>query len=143
MSDDTRTATCFCGAVEIDVQGAPLVQGYCHCTSCRRWTAQPFLAYALWPADKVQVTKGEETLGASRRNDNITQHFCTLCGGHMMATSSASGTADVFPMSIRDFDFEPAAHVYYSERAIDMDDGLPKFRDMPAAAGGSGEMMEG
>jgi hypothetical protein len=58
-----------------------------------------------------------------------------------MAVSSAAGYTDVFPMIIADFEFEPASHVNYAERVIDIRDSLPKFRDMPENAGGSGEMM--
>ena len=58
-----------------------------------------------------------------------------------MAVSSAAGVTDVFPMIIKDFDFQPASHVNYAERVIDMRDGLPKFRDMPEIAGGSGKMV--
>ncbi len=28
---DTHTGACFCGAVEIEVTGAPEAMGYCHC----------------------------------------------------------------------------------------------------------------
>jgi hypothetical protein len=137
-----KSASCFCGAVNVEVEGDPRVQGYCHCTSCRRWTAQPFLAYALWPSSMVRIAKGEASLGQAARNENLTHHFCKACGGSVMAVSSAAGFTDVFPMIIKDFEFQPASHVNYAERVIDMRDGLPKFRDMPATAGGSGEMVD-
>lgn len=136
-----KTASCFCGAVAVEVEGDPLVQGYCHCTSCRRWTAQPFIAYALWPSPMVRVAKGASRLASAARNENLTVHFCKNCGGNIMAVSSTGGVSDVFPMIIKGFDFQPTSHVNYAERVIDMRDGLPKYRDMPDTAGGSGEMM--
>ena len=30
--------TCFCGAIEVTVNGAPAAMGYCHCDSCRHWS---------------------------------------------------------------------------------------------------------
>src|SRR5258708_7938208 len=39
---------CFCGAVEIEVQGNPEAMGYCHCSSCRSWSASPVNAFTLW-----------------------------------------------------------------------------------------------
>ena len=39
---------CFCGAVEIEVTGAPEVMGYCHCRSCRSWSGGPVNAFMLW-----------------------------------------------------------------------------------------------
>jgi hypothetical protein len=32
---------CFCGAVQFSVSGEPAAMGYCHCDSCRRWSAAP------------------------------------------------------------------------------------------------------
>ncbi|TIT80354.1 MAG: hypothetical protein E5W56_10400 [Mesorhizobium sp.] len=32
---------CFCGAVEIEVHGSAEAMGYCHCSSCRSWSALP------------------------------------------------------------------------------------------------------
>lgn len=136
-----RSASCFCGAVELSLEGEPVVQGYCHCDSCRRWTAQPFIAYSLWPTPHVHVTKGEDVLGAAPRNDNITNRFCTRCGGNVMSESSFAGLTDVFPAIITGFAFEPSGHVNYAERMVDVRDGLPKFKDMPEPAGGSGEMI--
>ncbi|MFK7881041.1 GFA family protein [Roseobacter sp.] len=138
---ENRTSSCFCGAVEISVAGDPVTQGYCHCTSCGAWTAQPVLAYALWPTEKVTFVKGETSLGTGRRNHDMTMRFCTQCGGNVMAVSAYAGLTDVFPMRIEGFDFQPSYHVNYAERAIDMRDGLPKFSDMPEPADGSGEVM--
>ena len=138
---DIKSLSCFCGAVHASVEGDPVTQGYCHCTSCRRWTAQPVTAYALWPTPLVTVTKGQDRIGIAKRNDALSMHFCLDCGGNLMAVSAGSGLTDVYPMLIEEFSFAPQCHVNYAERAIDLPDGLPKFRDMPEQAGGSGEMM--
>jgi hypothetical protein len=37
--------------------------------------------------------------------------------------------------------FAPAVHLNYAEAVLPMKDGLPKLRDFPAAAGGSGETV--
>ena len=136
-----RAVSCFCGSVEVSVEGDPVTQGYCHCNSCRAWTAQPVTAYALWLAPLVKVTKGEASFASANRNDTLKMWFCRDCGGNVMAVSSATGLTDVYPMLIKEFTFTPVSHVNYAERAVDMPDGLPKFRDMPEQAGGSGEMM--
>ena len=52
--------SCFCGAVEIEVTGAPDVMGYCHCQSCRSWSGGPVNAFSLWKPDAVRVTSGAE-----------------------------------------------------------------------------------
>ncbi|MEE4187285.1 MAG: GFA family protein [Roseobacter sp.] len=138
---ETTQGSCFCGAVQVQVAGPALLQGYCHCTSCRRWSVQPFIAYAMWPSDQVSIIAGQDSLAHIARNDDLTMHFCSACGGHIMAVSAKAGLTDVFPMQLQDFDFTPAIHVNYGERVVDLPDGLPKFRDMPARAGGSDEMI--
>ena len=54
---------CFCGAVELEATGAPEAMGYCHCGSCRSWSAGPVNAFTLWKADAVKVTAGAEHIG--------------------------------------------------------------------------------
>ena len=51
------------------------------------------------------------------------------------------GLIDVPAAVIRDFMFEPGFHVHYQESVHPMRDGLPKFKDLPEAAGGSGEKL--
>src|SRR5262249_54376312 len=53
---------CFCGAVEIAVTGEPVGMGYCHCSSCRSWSASPVNGFTLWPREAVTVTKGEKNV---------------------------------------------------------------------------------
>ncbi len=43
----SHTGTCFCGAVEVTVTGEPAAMGYCHCDSCRQWSAGPVNAFSL------------------------------------------------------------------------------------------------
>ena len=55
---DTHAGTCFCGAVGIEVTGTPEAMGYCHCESCRAWSAGPVNTFTLWKPENVRVTKG-------------------------------------------------------------------------------------
>ena len=45
MSENTYNGSCFCGAVQLTVSGAPAAMGYCHCESCRHWSAGPVNAF--------------------------------------------------------------------------------------------------
>lgn len=140
MSDVYKGA-CFCGAVRLEVSGAPGLQGYCHCDDCRSWSGTPVTAYCLWPAAAVKVTAGAEHLATYSRDGKTIRQHCAKCGGAVMTETEAFGMIDVYPPVTPDFPFAPAAHIYYGMRMIDMPDGLPKFRDMPERAGGSGEMI--
>jgi hypothetical protein len=132
---------CFCGAVEIAVEGAPEAMGYCHCESCRSWSAGPVNAYSLWKPDAVKITKGRDQVGMLAKTPAVERQFCTTCGGHIMANHPPLGLVDVFYGTIPTLDFKPAVHVNYQETVLPLKDGLPKFKDFPKEFGGSGEMI--
>jgi hypothetical protein len=58
---------CFCGAVELEVTGAPEAMGYCHCSSCRSWSGGPVNAFSLWKPGAVKVTKGEDRVSTFQK----------------------------------------------------------------------------
>src|SRR5436190_16811171 len=93
---DIQTGTCFCGAVEIQVTGKPEAMGYCHCASCRSWSASPVNAFTLWQPQNVTVTKGQELIGHYQKTPVSDRQFCTRCGGHVMSQHPTLGLTDVF-----------------------------------------------
>lgn len=137
----SHAGTCHCGAVAIEVAGEPLEMGYCHCRSCRTHSGAPFVAFALWPADAVTVTQGTELLGRFRKGGMSARRFCMRCGGTVMAELPDAGLTDVYPMLLPTLPFVPSVHLNYAEAILPMRDGLPKLRDFPAEAGGSGETV--
>ena len=58
--EETRnySGSCFCGTVQFTISGEPAPMGYCHCDSCRRWSAAPVNAFTLWKPDAVRITRG-------------------------------------------------------------------------------------
>jgi len=134
----THTARCFCGAVELALDGAPEAMGYCHCDSCRRWSAGPVNAFSLWPKDAVRVVEGESQLGRYAKTPASVRRWCTRCGGHVLTEHPAWGLVDVYAALIDQFDFVPGVHVHYQESVLPMRDGVTKLRDLPQAMGGSG-----
>jgi hypothetical protein len=136
-----NTGACFCGAVEIEVTGAPEAMGYCHCASCRSWSAGPVNAFTLWKPDNVKVTKGADLVGHFRKTDNSDRQFCTRCGGHLMTDHPPFGLTDVYAATIPSVAFKPGVHVNYAETVLPMKDGLPKLKDFPKELGGSGEAV--
>ena len=135
---ETHRGTCFCGAVEIEVTGAPAGMGYCHCRSCRSWSAGPVNAFTLWKPENVKVTKGAGFLGKFAKTEKSQRQFCTKCGGHLMTVHPTFGLTDVYAATIPTLAFAPGLHVNYAETVLPMKDGLPKMKDFPAELGGSG-----
>ena len=142
MSENkTYTGSCFCGAVQIAATGEPVLMGYCHCDSCRHWSAGPVNAFTLWNPGAVKVTKGEGNVGTFNKTPNSFRKWCKTCGGHVLTEHPAMGLTDVYAAVIPGLPFKPAIHVNYQETVLHMEDGLPKFKDLPKEAGGSGETM--
>lgn len=147
QSDHYR-GRCFCGAVEFSLHGEPEIMAYCHCNSCRTWSAGPVNALTLWQPERFKVTKGAENLGeydktAAKENQAgfSNRKWCKVCGGHVYIDHPPAGLVDIPAVLIDDFNFQPAFHVHYQESVHQMQDGLPKFKDLPEPAGGSGEEM--
>lgn len=136
-----HTGNCFCGAVEIEVRGAPEAMGYCHCRSCRSWSGGPVNAFSLWKPEAVRFTKGREHVATYTKTPLSDRQYCRKCGGHLMTNHPALGMIDVFAATIPTLAFAPAVHVNYAETVLPMRDGLPKLKDFPAEFGGSGEMV--
>jgi hypothetical protein len=136
-----HTGSCFCGAVQIEVSGEPEAMGYCHCASCRSWSAAPVNAFSLWKPEAVKVTAGAEFMGMYRKTPMSERQYCTQCGGHLMTFHPPFGLIDVYTATIPSLKFKPGVHVNYAQTVLPMRDGLPKFRDFPAEMGGSGQML--
>lgn len=132
---------CFCGAVELETRGEPAGMGYCHCSSCREWSAAPVNAFSLWPMDAVRIVKGSDDLASFQRSENSIRRWCRACGGHVMTEHPGWGLTDVYAAVIPALAFRPMLHVNYQETVLPMKDGLPKQRDFPPEFGGTGELV--
>lgn len=137
----TYQGNCFCGTVKFEVSGSPEAMGYCHCESCRHWSAGPVNAFSLWKPESVVITSGADQIGTFAKTDNSHRKWCKRCGGHLMTDHPHAGLVDVYAAMLPELVFRPALHIYYAESVLSIRDGLPKIRDLPSEMGGSGETM--
>ena len=139
----TYSGKCFCGAVEIQVDGEPSVMAICHCKVCRAWSAGPVNGAALWEPNKVTIIFGEEHLDSYAQNVGHDRTWCKKCGGHIYTDHSDSlGVIDVYASILEDFNFKPTMHLNYESTIMEIPDNLPKFKDFPKELGGSGELIK-
>jgi hypothetical protein len=76
----TRTASCSCGQLRIDVHGEPLGVGVCHCLACQRRTGSVFAALAGFaPPYQVSGT-ATEFVRTGDRGSRFRFRFCPVCG---------------------------------------------------------------
>ncbi|NNJ97482.1 MAG: GFA family protein [Gammaproteobacteria bacterium] len=141
-------ASCFCGDVKLSLRGEPEAMAYCHCDSCRRWSAGQVNAFTLWKPENISITSGRDKIAGFNGNpgsehDSEVSHrkWCKTCGGHIFTEHPDMGVTDVPAVVISGLMFKPGFHVHYQESVHHIVDGLPKFRDLPKEAGGSGQEM--
>ena len=140
-NEKSYRGSCFCGTVQITVTGEPVAMGYCHCDSCRRWSAGPVNAFTLWKPDAVQVTHGADSIGTYNKTARSYRKWCKSCGGHLLTEHPTLGVTDVYAATIPDFPYQAGVHVNYQETVLRMRDGLPKQKDVPREMGGSGAVV--
>jgi hypothetical protein len=139
MNDDkSYKGSCFCGAVKFEVSGQPAAMGYCHCESCRQWSAGPINAFSLWPEPALKVTQGAEHVGTYNKTPASFRKWCKQCGGHLFTNHPGWGLVDIYVALLPQLTFAPAIHVHYQESVLHIHDGKPKMKDLPKEMGGSG-----
>src|SRR6188508_1694881 len=118
MTEKTYQGSCFCGAVELRVTGAPEAMGYCHCESCRKWSAGPINGFTLWKPSAVKIVKGAEQVASYNKTPRSGRHWCKACGGHLFTQHPHWELTDVYAATIPDFPFAPGVHVNYQETVL-------------------------
>jgi hypothetical protein len=141
MNDNTYKGACFCGAVQFTVTGEPAAMGYCHCDSCRKWSAGPVNAFTLWKPQALRITRGGDNIASFAKTPRSHRKWCKVCGGHLFTDHPQWSLVDVYAAVIPDFPYKPGVHVNYQESRLPLRDGLPKLQDLPKEMGGSGAVL--
>src|SRR3989338_7281042 len=124
MEEKKYEGKCFCGKIKIEVNGTPSGEGYCHCASCRSWSAGHINAFVLWKEDQVKVLAGQDALGTFHKTESSHRQWCKTCGGHVMTRHPQWKLVDVYAATIPAFPFTPKVHVFYEETVLPIKDGL-------------------
>jgi hypothetical protein len=124
--------------VQFTVTGEPAAMGYCHCESCRTWSAGPVNAFTLWKPEALKITKGANNIGKYNKTPRSGRQWCKSCGGHLFTEHPHWNLVDVYAAVIPDFPYKAGVHVNYQETRLPIKDGLSKMKDLPAEMGGSG-----
>jgi hypothetical protein len=141
MVNTALTGRCFCGEVQFEVTGQPAAMGYCHCESCRTWSAGPVNAFSLWNPENLRITRGAQSIAGYAKTPQSNRKWCSKCGGHLFTDHPHWKLVDIYAALLPQLEFEPGVHVHYQETVLPMRDGKPKFKDIPAEMGGSGTLL--
>lgn len=76
-----RTASCRCGECVVEVQGEPLFNLVCHCSSCKRRTGGPCGWTATFRQDQILARLGAfKTYVSNGTAGQVANSFCSACG---------------------------------------------------------------
>jgi len=113
-----RMASCSCGQLRIEVEGAPLGVGVCHCFECQRRTGSVFAALASFAAPFKVTGRATEYVRAGDQGARFRFRFCPTCGTTVFHTEEGSdGSVSVAVGAFADPTFPaPQVSVYDCRR---------------------------
>lgn len=76
----TRAARCCCGDCTIAVEGEPVLNAICNCSSCKCRTGSAFGWSVYFPDDKVIAKAGALNVYAKDGDAGYNRFFCARCG---------------------------------------------------------------
>jgi hypothetical protein len=82
----SRTASCSCGQLRIEVQGEPRGVGVCHCLACQRRTGSVFAALASFAAPYKVSGVATEYVRIGDQGAKFRFRFCPVCGTTLFHT---------------------------------------------------------
>ena len=109
-NENTHAGSCFCGEVQFEISGQPAAMGYCHCESCRHWSAGPVNAFTLWKPEALRVTSGAASIGTYKKTPVSYRKWCRQCGGHLFTDHPTLGLVDIYAALLPRLQFEPGVH---------------------------------
>ena len=131
----TRTASCSCGQLAIDVHGEPLGVGLCHCLACQRRTGSVFAALAAFAQPFEVRGAATEYTRTGDQGARFTFRFCPVCGTTVFHTEEGNArSVSVAVGAFADPSFAaPEVSVYDCRRHawVTLPDGVIAFEKDP------------
>ncbi len=114
----SRTASCCCGQLRIEVQGEPRGVGVCHCLACQQRTGSVFAALASFAAPYKVIGKATEYVRTGDQGARFRFRFCPVCGTSLFHTEEGyDGSVSVAVGAFADPEFPaPTVSVYDCRR---------------------------
>ena len=91
----TRTASCSCGQLRIEVHGETLGVGVCHCFACQRRTGSVFATLAAFGEPYTVIGRATEYVRAGDQGSRFRFRFCPVCGTNLFHTEEGREGAGV------------------------------------------------
>ena len=115
---NSRTASCYCGQLRIEVHGEPLGVGVCHCLACQQRTGSVFAALAGFAAPYEVFGKATEFVRVGDHGSRFRFRFCPVCGSTVFHTEEGreDTSVSVAVGAFADPGFPPPEDSVYNHR---------------------------
>ncbi|PHH86763.1 hypothetical protein CDD83_9793 [Cordyceps sp. RAO-2017] len=136
--DKKLRGACHCGSVVYWLsRDKPLASKFCHCADCRALHGAPFQWAAIFHKADMTFETGLDGLRFYQSATSRAQHHlpcklrCSHCGTPIM--DEGRNMVLLFPTLLsldteqQRRDFRAQCHIFYSQRVVDLPDGLPKW----------------
>jgi len=126
----SATGGCLCGTIRYEAFGPGNHATLCHCSSCRRASGAPLVAWVTFGRTDFRFTTSPPTSFES--STGVTRTFCPKCGSPL--TYARDDLADEIDVTLATLDhpetMPPADHTWDDERLpwLESGDSLPRFR---------------
>ena len=134
----TIEVQCRCGAIGLKITGEPVAQIYCHCDDCRAAHGAAYVASSIYPAQSVQVDRGQPTPIVVKATQRMR---CVTCGTHLFSEITNVGLRSVNAFLLPKGEFNPQLHVQCQHAVLPVVDNLPHYKSFPASLGGAEEFV--
>ncbi|MFP2924991.1 GFA family protein [Pyxidicoccus sp. 3LG] len=134
----TTTIQCLCGAVKLELTGAPVAQLFCHCDDCQRVHGAAYLPAVMYRVQQTRVVTGQPGIW---RLKTTTRATCRECGTRLFAEPQGLGIRSITAMLLPKGMFQPTFHMQCQHALMPVRDDLPHYKGYPAMFGGSDEQM--
>lgn len=113
----SKTASCYCGQLRIEVQGELLGVGICHCLACQQRTGSVFAALAGFRAPYTVTGNATEFVRTGDHGSQFRFRFCPVCGSNVFHTEEGvEGRVSVAVGAFADPTFPPPEDSVYESR---------------------------
>jgi hypothetical protein len=130
---------CLCGEIVVRLSGEPIAQVYCHCDDCQAAHGAAYVATMAYPAAAVEIVKGQPVALTIKA---VPRMRCANCGTLLFTEIASVGLRSVNAMRLPRSEFKPQFHVHCEHALLPVVDALPHYKHLPAAFGGSDELVD-
>lgn len=131
----TRTASCHCGQLRIQVEGETLGVGICHCLACQQRTGSVFATLAGFAAPFTVFGTATEYVRVGDAGGKARFRFCPICGSTVFHTQDGSDDFVLVAVgAFADPDFPPPQDSVYDSRRhswVQLPPGCVAFAENP------------